>query len=124
MLKLFVRTLVLGLLVSVPVGADDITSAATELCEKVKSCALAQIKEQELTPEMKQMMQPMLDNMCATMQSRVGEVDTGHTLHDPALACMRSMEKLSCQQMMNPEQVQTSECEEYEKLLRASGEAP
>lgn len=108
----------LGFMVQGPTFADDITSAARDLCEKVRSCAISQVAEEDLTPELRQMMEPMLDNMCANMQSKVQEVSTGHPLYQPSIACMRSMEALSCQDMQDQARMQTPECEAYEKLAR------
>jgi hypothetical protein len=100
------------------VRADDISEAALGLCEKVKSCAMAQIAEEDLTPELRQMMQPMLDTMCANMQAKVADVDISHPLYAPAAACMRSMEALTCEMMQDSQQMQTSECEAYEEMVK------
>ncbi|NOR40797.1 MAG: hypothetical protein GQ537_06290 [Gammaproteobacteria bacterium] len=113
----FLSLLFIALLVSSSARADDIADAALGLCEKVKSCAMAQIAKEDLTPEMRQMMQPMLDNMCANMQGKVEAVPSGHAMYAPAVACMRSMEALSCEAMQG-EQVRTPECKTYEKLAR------
>ena len=115
-LKRMVCVLVLSAVAVLPAFADDMAEAAMELCEKVKGCAMAQIATEDLTPELRDMMQPMLDNMCANMQSKVEEVAVGHPHHAPALACMRSMQSLTCEMMQDPELVQTPECQAYEKL--------
>lgn len=107
-----------GLLAPALASADDIASAAQDLCEKVRSCAMAQVAEEDMTPELRQMMEPMLDNMCANMQSKVQEVNTGHPLYQPSIACMRSMAALSCEEMQDQAGMQTSECEAYEELAR------
>ena len=99
------------------VAADEIGNAALALCEKLKACATAEIAEEDLTDEMRQMMQPMLDNMCANMQARVEAVPRGHGLYEPAVACMRSMQALSCEEMQTS-QVNTPECQEYETKAR------
>ena len=114
----FVFPLFIALLVSLPVRSDDIVDAALSLCEKVKSCAMEQIAEEDLTPELRQMMQPMLDSMCTNMQDKVEAVPSGHAMYAPAVACMRSMEALSCEMMQDQEQMRTPECEAYEKLAR------
>lgn len=103
--------------------ADELTDAAQALCDSVKSCALEQVAQQDLTDEMRQMMGPMLDNMCANMRSQVQSVPTNHELYQPAVGCLRSMVSLDCQQMQNPEGVDTPECTEYEKLAKEAGEA-
>jgi hypothetical protein len=105
------------LLLSGAAGADEIADAALALCEKVKACAMSEIAEEDLTDEMRQMMQPMLDNMCANMQARVQAVPTDHGLYQPAVACMRSMQALSCEEMQTS-QANTPACQEYEKLAR------
>ena len=103
--------------------ADDLSDAARGLCASIKTCALEKIAEEDLTDEMRQMMEPMMDNMCTTMQSKVQEVPPGHPLYEPALLCMRSMESLTCEQMRDENQVTTPECKEYERLVRESGNA-
>ena len=103
--------------------ADDISSAAAGLCEKVRVCATEQIAEEDLTPELREMMEPMLDTMCEGMQAKVEDVAAGHPLHQPAVACMRSMEALSCDDMRNPDSMQTTECETYEKMAREYADA-
>jgi hypothetical protein len=105
-------------------SAEDISSAATDLCEKVRVCATQQIAEEDLTPELRQMMEPMLDTMCDNMQAKVQEVEVGHPLHQPAIDCMRSMESLSCEAMRSPDSLQTPECETYEKMAKEYSVAP
>lgn len=108
---------------AVPVMADEIGAAALDLCEKVKACSMAQMNEEDLTPEMRQMMEPMLENMCASMQAGVQQVPPGHELYQPAVDCMRSMAVLSCEAMMDSEQIVTPQCKEYEESVKsAAGE--
>jgi len=108
----------LTLLMPITLGAQEIVEAASGLCEKVRTCAMAQIDKEDLTPELRQMMEPMLDSMCANMQSKVQEVKVGNALHQPAVDCMRSMQALSCEDMQDPARMQTAQCESYEKLAR------
>lgn len=103
--------------------ADELTDAAQALCDSVKSCALEQVAQQDLTDEMREMMGPMLDNMCANMRSQVQSVPTNHKLYQPAVGCLRSMVSLDCQQMQDPGGVETPECTEYEELAKEAGEA-
>ncbi len=123
MIKKCVRMTVLYLVAAVPaIHANEMADAAESLCEKVKSCALAQMAEQDLSPEMRQMMQPTLDGMCAQVRGKVGDVPTGHPLYKPAVACLDSMNALSCEEMHSSEGALTPACEEYEELARAAGE--
>jgi hypothetical protein len=58
--------------------ADELTDAAQGLCDNIKSCALEQFAKEDMTPELRQMMQPMLENMCVNLQSQVKTVPPGH----------------------------------------------
>jgi hypothetical protein len=114
----FAGILFVSTTLSVAAAADDLTSTAQALCEKVRSCAMSQVAQEDLTPELRQMMEPMLDSMCDQVRSRVQGVSTGHPLYQPAVACMRSMESLTCEDMRSGENLQTAECEAYEKQAR------
>lgn len=116
MLKRSAGVFFISLIMSLPAHADELTDAAMNLCEKVKVCALAQVAEEDLTPEVRQMMQPMLDNMCTEMQSSLEEVPAGHPHYEPAVACLRSMEELSCEMMQDEQRIKTPECGAYDKL--------
>jgi len=101
---------------SVSAVADDYSDASLALCEKVKSCALAQMDSQEVTPEVRQMMQPMLDSMCTSMLASVPEVAKSHAMYEPAVACMKSLDALSCEEMQGDGGSKTAACMEYEKM--------
>ena len=112
----------LGLLAVAPAQADELADEALGLCEKVKSCALAQMNQSEITPQMRQMIQPTLDTMCDQVTNRVGEVPQGHAVYASAVACMRSMRVLSCEDMVNAQPTVTPACREYEEMARRYGE--
>jgi hypothetical protein len=101
---------------ALPTLAEEFSDVALQLCEKVKSCAIAQMNQEEMTPEMRQMVQPMLDNMCVSVQSGVEEVPKDHALYPQGLACMRSLAQLSCEQIMEMEDSTTAECRKYEEM--------
>jgi len=109
-------TLLCGAALSFSSIADEYTDASLALCEKVKSCALAQMDSQEITPEVRQMMQPMLDNMCTSMLASVPEVAKDHAMYEPAVACMNSLDALSCEEIQGEEGSKTDACMEYEKM--------
>jgi hypothetical protein len=114
----------LAVFLSAQAGADDLTDAAQGLCDSIRTCALESISKEDLTPEVLDMMGPMLDNMCANMRSKVQEVPMGDGLYEPAVGCMRSLESLTCEQMQSPDQAATPECKEYERLAREAGVVP
>ncbi len=110
------RILLIALAVSLPASGDDLLSAAEAMCEKVKSCSMAQINEADMTPELRQMMEPMLESMCEQMRQGVQQVPAGHPLYQPAVACMRSMANLACDAYLDGDSVETAECMQYRKL--------
>ena len=109
----------LGLL-AVPVTANELADAATELCDKIKQCTMAQINEADMTPEMRQMMEPMINSMCDSMRAGIEEVPTDHELYPGALACMESMSALSCTDFQDGDKVQTPECKAYQAKAEAA----
>lgn len=118
------RLLSVALLASVlplSASADDIVKAAADLCETYKGCAIKQMGATDMTPEMRQMMEPMLQNMCSGITASIGEVPTGHKLHKPAVACLRSLDKLGCEAMSSGSGAKTPECEKYEEMAKAHG---
>ena len=114
---------VLGAIFSVSTFADEYSDASLGLCEKIKSCAMAQMGSQEITPEIRQMMQPMLDGMCGKMLVNMPEVAQSHAMFKPAVACMKSLEALSCEQMQETSDANTAACKEYEELAEKYGES-
>ena len=107
---------VLAATASLNAGADDMLSAADAMCQKIRACSMAQVAEAEMTDEMRQMMEPMLDSMCEQMRQGVGQVPAGHTLYDPAVACMRSLASLSCTDLQDENASDTQQCKQYRQL--------
>ena len=103
-------------ILSVSAVADDYKDASLALCEKVKACALVQMDSQDITPEVRQMMQPMLDSMCTSMLASVPEVAQDHPMYEPAIACMKSLDGLSCEEMQGEAGAKTAACMEYEEM--------
>jgi hypothetical protein len=108
------------LLLTPLVSAETLTEAAGRVCENVRQCMLAQIDEADMTPEMREMMMPMVDSMCEAMHQGIEEVPTGHELYPPALACMQSLAGLSCADFQNGETAQTPACQAYQDKVQAS----
>lgn len=123
MKRFSLRVVLLCIATVLPVQAQELVAAGQALCEKLKSCAVAEMEGQELTPDTRQMMQPMLDNLCTQVLGEISKVPAAHPLYTPAVACMQSMHALSCERMRNPDQAVTPACEAYEKLARESVEA-
>ncbi len=114
----FSVAVILACLFSTHASSDDFADSALQLCEKVKGCAIAEMNQADLTPEVRQMMEPMLATMCSSMQANIQQVPSGHKLYKPALACMKSMNEMSCKDMQSQESYQTGACKTYEELAR------
>ena len=114
----FSVAVILGCLFSTHAMSDDFSDSALQLCEKVKGCAIAEMNQSDLTPELRQMMEPMLATMCSSMQANIQQVPSGHDLYKPALACMKSMNEMSCRDMQSQDSYQTGACKTYEELAR------
>ncbi|AQA18195.1 hypothetical protein BST95_08060 [Halioglobus japonicus] len=95
------------------VQAEALSDAANAMCEKVKQCTIAHMGEADMTPEMRQMIEPMVNSMCDAMRAGIKEVPTNHELYQPAVACMRSMAELSCSDFQDEQKVHTDACEAY-----------
>lgn len=97
---------------------EALQDASMELCEKVKQCTFEQMQAQEgIAPEMRSMVEGMLNTMCKDF-IKFDEVDRDHELVEPALACMKSMSALSCDQLQE-DNMATPACEAYERAAKA-----
>jgi hypothetical protein len=109
--------LMLAAIINIPALAqNELQQAADALCEKVRSCAMAQVRQEDMTPEMRAMMEPMLENMCTRMRAGVADAPVDHKLYEPAVACMRSMADLSCEQIESLADG-TPECRRYQEIV-------
>lgn len=101
-------------------NVDKMNAAFNELCDKMEQCAMEQMgKEQDLTPEMRSMIEGMIEGMCKNMMD-VGEVNEYAELVDPAVACIDSMTSKSCSELQG-DNVQTPECKAYERQAEEFG---
>jgi len=108
-------TLVILFLGIVPaVMAADFESQSLQLCEKIKSCALAELEGQELSADMKSMVMSSMDGMCDMMAAQYSSAEKNTELHQQAVACMDSLSSLSCEALMEGDS-RTPACIELEK---------
>jgi hypothetical protein len=119
-----IRLAILALMLNGYSSADELTDAADGLCDTIKSCALEAVAGENLTDDLRQKMDPVLERNCAEIRSRVQAVSASHTLYQPAVGCLRSMASLSCNLLHNMSQIKTPECAEYDRLVKASGAGP
>lgn len=108
---------VLGL--SGGVQADDLGDSYNLMCEKMKSCAVKNIGEAELTPDMRAMVMASLESACVSIQQQFNYVAAAHPLYAPAETCLKSMAALSCDDLENMDEEKTPECARYEKMAES-----
>jgi hypothetical protein len=94
--------------------ADELSDASLALCEKVKSCVVAEMGDQ-MSPQIRAMIQPTLDQMCETLKAQVTAVPPDHEQYQPAVTCLQSMTRLSCATMTSGEDFITPQCRQYEE---------
>lgn len=99
--------------------AADFEQQSLQLCEKVKSCALAELDGQDLSTEMKAMVTSSMDGMCEMMAVQFSDAGVSSELHSQASACMDSLKSLSCAELMEGES-ETPACVELEKRVTES----
>lgn len=102
-------------------SATSLNEATDTLCGKIKSCATAQLEQQDLPPAMLQMMKAMFDETCASMISPYADKATNAGLEKKAIACIESINTLSCTNLMQNSGAETAECKALEAAANAAG---
>ncbi|MBT8115050.1 MAG: hypothetical protein KJP04_06705 [Arenicella sp.] len=106
---------------SVPAVAE-LDQATARMCEKIKTCSLAEIEKQDLPAEMAAMMTAMFDGMCVTWVKPFAQTLGDAGLEKKAEACIDSMVAQSCETLMQSEGDFTSpECEEFQQAADDAG---
>ncbi|RKZ87786.1 MAG: hypothetical protein DRQ39_03650 [Gammaproteobacteria bacterium] len=111
-MRVILTILFLGIVQAVM--AADFESQSLQLCEKVKSCALAELEGQELSPDMKLMIMSSMNGMCDMMTEQYSGAEQYAELHQQAASCMESLSSLSCSELMEGKS-RTPACIELEK---------
>lgn len=121
--RLSIKILPLLFLLTLPgiTRATSFTEATQTLCNKIKSCTTIQLKQQQLPPAMMQMMTAMLDETCAKTIAPYARKATNAGLEKKAIACINSINALSCDALMNTSEAETSECRALEKAANEAG---
>lgn len=120
---LTIKDLPLLILLTLPgiATANSLTEATNTLCIKIKACATAQLSQQQLPPAMLQMMTAMLDESCAKTIAPYADKATDAGLEKKAVACIKSINALSCNALMNTSEAETDECKVLEKAANEAG---
>ncbi|WP_374972740.1 hypothetical protein [Spongiibacter marinus] len=95
--------------------ADELSDAAMAMCEKARQCARQSMAGVELSADMRALVDQQLMQMCDSMKEPFTDAAArSHPLHGPAVACLRSMAKQSCEALDGGEE--TAACKRYEAL--------
>lgn len=95
---------------------EELQKASAQVCEKMKSCALAQLQGQNLPPGMQEMITQTIDGMCAQVQQRYQLDLAQHSYYKPTLACLNSISQLSCNDIQNIDKALTTECATLQEM--------
>ncbi len=93
-----------------------------KVCSRVKTCVLESMEGQDVPQNMKDMLIGQLDSQCIDGYKAEEQklIDAG--LEDEANACAADMLKLSCPELMDPNQAkQLKSCQDFEEKRLAAG---
>ena len=102
----------------------DLNGSMDELCEKMKTCALGEVKKQGLPEGMEQMMVGMFEGMCAAWVKPYASTIGQAGLEDKAEACVESVVSQSCDALMTQSEngpFTSDECKEFEAAADEAG---
>ena len=112
-MKLIISVLIIAAsLVAHPAFSEDEIFTAS-LCEKMQSCTMQQIQDDELSEEMLGMVKAMFTQQCEAMSQLYGHATISNGLYDKAKKCATSRAALSCDELFDDDA--TPECDEFEK---------
>ncbi len=121
--RLTIKALPLFILFALPnIGnAASLNQATNKLCDKIKSCAREQIAQQDLPPAMQQMMTAMFEQSCTNIIAPYADQATNAGLEKKAVACISSINSLSCGVIMTATGSKTAECKTLESAAQQAG---
>ncbi|HAT85979.1 hypothetical protein [Cohaesibacter gelatinilyticus] len=113
-----------GLLaLSSPGQTATFESAYAGFCEKMKSCAMAEInKVQGMNEAMKTQATMMIEGMCANVRQDFTSITQHPALEPAAVDCLNSMAALSCEDLSGHQGAQTTpQCTALQTKAEAMG---
>lgn len=102
----------------------DLNGSMDELCQKMKTCALGEVKKQGLPEGMEQMMVGMMEGMCAAWVQPYSAAIGQAGLESKAEACVESVVSQSCATLMTQGDngpFTSDECKEFEAAADEAG---
>ena len=109
-----------ALIFASPALGDEYNDSIEALCQRIKTCALAQMGEEakDMSEQMKQMIAAQMETMCVGIKQQYTALARFHVLYRPAIACMRSMADLSCPELQSGKDDVTPECASFREQAR------
>jgi hypothetical protein len=107
--------LVIALCAAGGAAADELSDAMENLCGKMKECARESMQGQQIPDNMKEMVDSILEQSCASLRESYGAAAQHHELYKPAVACMDSLHGVTCAEIQEHGQGATSECAAFEQ---------
>jgi len=100
----------------------DLVDEGQILCTKIKSCAVAEIDKQQISPNEKAAILNVFDTQCiASVQKYEKDVDAAG-LGGKAHACLKSLQAQSCQALIQGTgPITTPPCTDFENSAKAAG---
>lgn len=123
-MKSLILTLFILLGLSNLAQADPYKDAMTGLCEKMKSCAIAEMQKESagLSDAMKEMIKGQMQAMCAGMEQEFSQAAMVPDLKDEVMACVQSIQAQSCAALMSEnDDGSTPQCDALEKKAETMG---
>jgi hypothetical protein len=100
-------------------AADEFADASAALCEKMKTCAAAQMGDiDNMSDAMKAQIMTSLEGMCIGIDQSYSAFRTYNDLYVPATACMKSMSELSCAELEAGEKDATPQCAAFREAAK------
>jgi len=111
----------LTLLLSQTVQADLVKEGAA-LCSKIKSCAVSEIDQQQISPDEKEAILNLFDTQCVESVKKY-EKDVGAAgLEGKAHACLDSLQAQTCETLtQGTGPITTPSCTDFENSAKAAG---
>ncbi|MCV2884981.1 hypothetical protein OE749_09760 [Aestuariibacter sp. AA17] len=92
------HVIILAILSSFTVFADELTHATQKMCQKVRACSLAHAERQHFSsPDMKQFVESAIEGVCDMMTSQT-RLAKQHGLYHEAVACLNETLNMTCEQ--------------------------
>lgn len=96
--------------------ADEMATVTQQMCDKTKACMTERFGGAEsLSAEMQAMAVQQMEMACSYIAAQYTAAPHGHPLYKPALACLKSMVALSCDELDDLDDNPTPACQAYEE---------